>query len=112
MDHSALGVPLILAAELDGIPNRQRDARREIDIVGDQDGHLSVDPDDEALMAAPVTVIREQPFDASSRLDDYAGLPVSERVGNLAGGPTGQPVGGGKNSTTRCPGEVQVCACR
>src|SRR5688572_14051477 len=61
---AALVVPFVLAAELDEISFAQRlDARREVDIVRDQDSLAGIELEDEALMAVAEAVVAEDAGD-------------------------------------------------
>jgi hypothetical protein len=89
MDHPALRVPLAFATKLDGIADGKRNAWGEVDVVGHEDSHRSLDPNDEALVPAPLAVVREQPLDAAGSFHGNAGLAGLEGLCNLAGWPVG-----------------------
>lgn len=62
MDDTALRVPLILSIELDAIINSYTgDARREIDVVCNEQGLSGGESQNESLVSGTSVVIRQDP---------------------------------------------------
>jgi len=70
MDYAAFGVPLIHAVERDGVTRFQRgQARREVNVMSDQQRLARSQGQNEALVAAAFVVIRKQLGDYSFACD-------------------------------------------
>ena len=60
VNHTALGIPFVLAKKLDDVTYLDRsDSWRQVYVVCNQDGLLLVDLEDEALMAAAFLIVRQ-----------------------------------------------------
>ena len=82
VDDAAALIPLVLAVELDWITGLQRDdATCNIDVVRDQHGVSGRQAHDEALMAAPFVVVRENFSDAATALNLNIAPMILERPG-------------------------------
>jgi hypothetical protein len=70
MDDAALRAPFILAPEHHLIaPSQVRYSRREIDVVGDEQGLARAEFQDEALVPASVVVVWQYPLDHAPALN-------------------------------------------
>ncbi len=78
VDHTAAIVPLKLAVHRDQVAFlRIRDARGEVDVVGDQHGAPIANIEQQALVLRAFGVVRQHPFDAGgSREYDIAALSL------------------------------------
>jgi hypothetical protein len=75
VDDSTLIVVRVLAAEFDHIADAQgRQAWRDVDVVGDEQGLTRGEPEYEALMTTSFEVIAEDPRDGARVLDLDCGL--------------------------------------
>lgn len=66
VNHAAPAVPFVLAMELHAIPFLQRiDARRQVDVVRNQQGLAGTEPEQETLMPRTVVVVGQDFLDRS-----------------------------------------------
>ena len=80
---AALVVPFVDAVELDRIADRQRvDARREVDVVRDQDRLPRTRSQDEALVAAAEAVVAEDARNAPAPATWTSLAPFCVRLGD------------------------------
>ena len=69
VDKTAQVIPLVHAAHLNAIPQAERHAVGEIDIVRDQQRPATANIDDEALVTGTVVVITQQAADEARDFD-------------------------------------------
>jgi hypothetical protein len=82
MHDAALVVPLVLAAELDAVTRPQLiDARRQIDVVGNQDGLSRIRPNQEPLMPRSLHVIDQDPDNGTGRSNPHIAASFLESFG-------------------------------
>jgi hypothetical protein len=87
VDHAAAVVPLVFAVERHLVADTQRvDARRQVDVVRDQHRLAGCELHDEALVAAAVVVVVEQPrhraLAAYLHVAALAGIGLGKRIGS------------------------------
>lgn len=81
VDDAALGVPFLLTRERHPVAGIQGwDARRDVDVVGDQQGLTRCPLEDEALMATAVVVVGQHASDHPVTADLNATLLGSEGI--------------------------------
>jgi hypothetical protein len=79
MNDTPLGVPLIFAAERDGIPYSEgKDSGSEIYVVGDKKSLTGTEFQDKALMARPVVIVRQNPDDDAVSFNLIAAIAFVE----------------------------------
>ena len=92
VDHAALGVPFILAAERHHVAFAKADnSRRQIDVVRDEQRLTRGERHDEALMPASVVVVREHPANDALPFHLHVARALLEGAGERLVAPRERP---------------------
>ena len=82
MDYPALGIPLILAPELDGVARRQGNSRGEIEIVCHQHRRAAGHPQQESLVRRALAIVRKLADHSAASLHFHVGASGSKQIGD------------------------------